>query len=81
MDQSQEIYAAHRVCNDGGPYLTEDGISVTYRGSKYDPYSHVIRLERGSELYEYKGVFGSESIARALMAFREKLVPIGRKGD
>lgn len=69
--QRLECYVANEALRDSGTYVTDDGWTLTKKGTVKNPRGQGLEATKGTTVFEFAGVWGSETVARCLNAARQ----------
>ena len=68
-----ECYKAQKKLKENKTFLTKDGWTLEPIGTAENPRGQGLRARKNGETFEFKGHWGSETIARCLDAARRSL--------
>ena len=68
-----ECYEAYKVLRENKNFVTEDGWTLEQTGTANDLLKQGVRASKEGETLDFKGRWGSETIARCLDAARGSL--------
>jgi hypothetical protein len=68
-----ECYEAYKVLRENKTFVTEDGWTLEQTGTAENPRAQGLRASKNGAKLDFKGPWGSETVARCLDAARGSL--------